>query len=177
MAKGNTSRAAITALCNQFIARSIAQGMKGKTRDRAALEFVLGAATLADCIGDKALYSPLAFLGLMVAARGFEEVKRRAEDQPTSDETAANNLAPQEAPAVQFDVLTVIAVCTKRGAYGIGATHAEAIRNMQRESRLATADVLRFYSCKRDALTIMAGVDLQINAPRGSYCGRLEIRS
>ena len=56
-------------LAKRFISRAKAQGMKGKARDRAAIEFFCGAIAVDE------RYSLAAFL---VAARGFEGVEELA---------------------------------------------------------------------------------------------------
>lgn len=168
-----TSKNIVTALCHLFIARSAAQQMKGKTRDKAALEFFCGAASLADAIGDKALYSPLAFLSLMIATRGAEEVDRRAKNEVEvnaiehHEESTSTNIAPT------FAVKTVVAIGPD--CYGVGLTIEEATKNMKRENSKAVLRALRFYECERDQLTFECGVGLTILAPKGTRVARLEV--
>lgn len=66
-------------LCQKFIERANAQGMKGKARDRAALEFVCGAATVNE-----------RFVGLafMISVRGYTELVEVA-TQPERETKAA----------------------------------------------------------------------------------------
>lgn len=59
-----------------FVARAEAHELKGKARDRAALEFVLGAATYADGDDSAALY----FIASIVACRGYAYVKQLADE-------------------------------------------------------------------------------------------------
>lgn len=59
-----------------FVARAEAQGLKGKARDRAALEFVLGAATYAEGEDQQSLL----FIASIVAVRGYSYVKQLADE-------------------------------------------------------------------------------------------------
>jgi hypothetical protein len=74
--KGLSARVAAS-----FIARAKAQGMKGKARERAAIEFAVGAASAANEMhGQKSPeWSQLSGLAFLVAVRGYSEMERIAE--------------------------------------------------------------------------------------------------
>lgn len=71
---------AVTDVCAQFVTRSMAQGWKGKTRDKMALEFI-GAMALATSIKDKTLVTMLGMLATLVSVRGFSIVEQRSKGE------------------------------------------------------------------------------------------------
>jgi hypothetical protein len=68
----------MSGLAQSFVARAESQEMKGKARDRAALEFFLGAAAIS--VGK--LQEQILFNASMIAVRGFSWVKELAGKQP-----------------------------------------------------------------------------------------------
>lgn len=72
-----------TEICKAFVARAEHQGMKGKARDRAALEFLCGASVAArELSGNEANASSIQMLVVMVSIRGYSEVKAMAGVKP-----------------------------------------------------------------------------------------------
>jgi hypothetical protein len=67
-------------VAQSFIERAAAQGMKGKARDKAAVEFAVGAASAAFQMHgqESAEWSGLSALAFLVAVRGYEELERIA---------------------------------------------------------------------------------------------------
>lgn len=68
----NDNKSHSTAIAKAFIERSTTMGLKGKARDRAALEFAIGAANALDIAGIKD--SGATFFAFMVATRGYGQV-------------------------------------------------------------------------------------------------------
>jgi len=61
-------------LAGTFEARVKNQGLKGKARDRAALEFFCGAAAALDAAGDKDEAQSVTFNAFLISVRGYEIV-------------------------------------------------------------------------------------------------------
>lgn len=72
--------AAVCAICKVFVARAHNGEMKGKARDRAALEFIVGANAGAFHAGNNDLCSHLQTIAFLVSVRGYSEVERLAKD-------------------------------------------------------------------------------------------------
>jgi hypothetical protein len=69
-----------------FVGRADAQGMKGRARDRAAVEFLTGAAAAAAVMhgDDSPEWRALSALAFLASCRGYSEVARIAEWQAQS---------------------------------------------------------------------------------------------
>lgn len=80
--KHNSSFDAVTNVCAQFVARSLAQGLKGVKRDRAALEYIIGATALAESIKDTTLVTMLCMLATLTSVRGFSVIEQRSKVKP-----------------------------------------------------------------------------------------------
>lgn len=71
-----TSSQTTKALAKRFVERSESLELKGKKRDVAALDYFVGAATLADLSGDASLANHLGVVcALIISVRGFIGVK------------------------------------------------------------------------------------------------------
>lgn len=67
----------VQTIAKAAVTRFEAQGLKGKARDRAALEFVIGAANALQLIHD---YHGLTGLALIVSVRGYAELEQIAKE-------------------------------------------------------------------------------------------------
>jgi hypothetical protein len=69
-------------LAKQFISRAEAQGLKGKARDRAAIEFFVGASALAvaEHGGNSKAWGAVSSWAFLVSFRGYAEVEALARD-------------------------------------------------------------------------------------------------
>ena len=68
------------AICAQFVSRADAQGMKGKARDKAGLEFILGACAALRASGATNDAEHLERVAcLLIATRGHSEIVRLAD--------------------------------------------------------------------------------------------------
>lgn len=73
-------------LATAFISRSKEQGLKsGLRRDKAALEFFIGAASYAKVIGDELAFGGLGFDCSMICVRGARYVEELAAKAPGVD--------------------------------------------------------------------------------------------
>jgi hypothetical protein len=71
--------ALVKELCKKFVGRSEAQFMKGKKRDSAALEFLLGAAAACDAIGDRTGYTCImSWVAFLLQFHGYKAVAEEA---------------------------------------------------------------------------------------------------
>lgn len=71
------TRSTIGALAVAFVERASSLGYKGKQRDKAALDFFIGAIKLAELQGNTELYNHLGNVAaLLIAIRGYSEVVR-----------------------------------------------------------------------------------------------------
>lgn len=77
-------------VCAQFVKRSAALGLKGKARDRAAIEFLVGAAAFAVArFGEKSPeWCALSSAAFMVSIRGYAELEHLANSPLTTKEAA-----------------------------------------------------------------------------------------
>lgn len=68
-------------VAEMFVARAKTQGLKGKARDRAAVDFMCGAGTaVAFAKGQESSeYGELSLLAFLVATRGYSEIERAAQ--------------------------------------------------------------------------------------------------
>lgn len=64
----------VYAIVQRGIERFISQGVRGKLRDKAAIEFMCGAVSTADVSGQKDLTSHLMGVAFMVSVRGYSEM-------------------------------------------------------------------------------------------------------
>lgn len=68
-------------LARYFVRRSAVQGWTGKTRDRNAVEFFVGAMVLSEINADQDMFNALGiFTGLVLCTRGFSEVEKLAKE-------------------------------------------------------------------------------------------------
>ena len=77
-------KSVVARVAKHFVDRAKAQQLKGKARDRAAIEFVCGAAATAAVIhGDKSdEWSALSMLAFFVSLEGFKHLEQRAAEVP-----------------------------------------------------------------------------------------------
>lgn len=75
--------ARIEALAKLFISRASSQGLKGKARDRAAIEFFVGAAAYASIAfgASSKEWSTTSAVAFLVSLRGYVEVEALAKPQ------------------------------------------------------------------------------------------------
>lgn len=74
-------RRRVRAIAQRFVDRATELGMKGKRRDAAALEYFVGAAALAEAIGDNLLHQYLGRVtAFIIAIHGYAGVQRLLED-------------------------------------------------------------------------------------------------
>lgn len=66
------------AICAAFVNRAEAQHTRGIKRDRAALEYICGAAAMYELCGNKDAVQALLFLATMVSVRGYSWVLETA---------------------------------------------------------------------------------------------------
>lgn len=77
-----TNQEIVTGLAQRFIERAEALGYKGKARDKAALDYFVGAATLADLQANHALAQHLGTVSaLIVSVRGYFGVRELAAEK------------------------------------------------------------------------------------------------
>jgi hypothetical protein len=86
-------------LAKQFVSRANSMGMKGRARDRAALEFYLGAAAIS--VGN--LQQQLLFSASMISVRGYafvlEMAKVAPEENPAAKRRRLNKVRQAEVAA------------------------------------------------------------------------------
>ncbi len=68
-----------SAIAKGFIERATETGLKGKRRDDAALDYIIGAAKAAEALDQVAACNRLATMAYFVAIKGYKEVERFAE--------------------------------------------------------------------------------------------------
>lgn len=79
------ARPETTKIVNDFVSRSTMQQYKGKARDKAALEFLCGAAAAADALGNVPVRDDLLRIAFLVSIRGMailEALDRPANETP-----------------------------------------------------------------------------------------------
>ncbi len=73
----------VVTLCKQFAGRSMIQGYKGKTRDKMAIEFFIGALAATDAMGSSAELAAIQiFTALQIAPCGYSAIERILASNP-----------------------------------------------------------------------------------------------
>jgi hypothetical protein len=76
-------------LAHDFASRAGAQGWKGKTRDRNAIEFFVGASTALLAVNHRDAQCVFNVTALLICTRGYSEVEAICRKTPAASATAA----------------------------------------------------------------------------------------